>query len=121
MFDKKCKYHNSCGYDMCHGEGVCKEFEKKCVHDKGYCKVLSDSEVKQPCIEGPCKDYLLSCPFCGKSHIIIDTIERQDRPACKWRATVFCANCFGEASNHGFDWTEEKAKRKAIEAWNRRA
>jgi Holliday junction resolvase len=29
MNDKKCKYNKSCGYDFCHGEGVCKEFEAK--------------------------------------------------------------------------------------------
>ena len=27
-YDKKCKWHKSCGYDFCHGEGVCPEFEK---------------------------------------------------------------------------------------------
>jgi Lar family restriction alleviation protein len=38
-FDKNCKWHNDCGADMCHGEGVCPEFEKKLE--------------------------LLPCPFCG--------------------------------------------------------
>ena len=65
-------------------------------------------------------DKLLPCPFCGKTHIIINAIEREDRPKCKWHAEVFCANCFGKTSNHGFDWAEEEAKQKAIEAWNRR-
>ena len=27
-YDKKCKWHKSCGYDFCHGEGICPEFEK---------------------------------------------------------------------------------------------
>jgi Lar family restriction alleviation protein len=63
---------------------------------------------------------LKPCPFCGKTHIIVDVVERNDRAKCKWTATVFCAHCFGEASNHGFDWTEEEAKQKAINAWNRR-
>ena len=28
MYDKNCKWHKSCGYDFCHGEGICPEFEK---------------------------------------------------------------------------------------------
>ena len=28
-FDKNCKWHRSCGADMCHGEGVCTFFEPK--------------------------------------------------------------------------------------------
>ena len=27
-YEKKCKWHKSCGYDFCHGEGICPEFEK---------------------------------------------------------------------------------------------
>lgn len=29
MYDKNCKWHRDCGYDFCHGEGVCPDFEKK--------------------------------------------------------------------------------------------
>ena len=64
---------------------------------------------------------LKSCPFCGKSHIIIDSTEREDRPKCRWHTRVFCADCFGEASSPGFEWTKEEAEEKAIKAWNRRA
>lgn len=38
MFDDNCKWHESCGADMCHGEGVCRDFEKitsKCAADEG--------------------------------------------------------------------------------------
>ena len=27
-FDTRCKWHKSCGADLCHGEGVCAGFEK---------------------------------------------------------------------------------------------
>ena len=31
---------------------------KKCKFDKGdYCERLSDGEVKQPCVEGPCLEF----------------------------------------------------------------
>ena len=63
---------------------------------------------------------LKPCPFCGDSNIFIDSTERGDRTECKWTAKVFCANCFGEVTNHGFDWTKEEAEQKAINAWNRR-
>ena len=33
-FDKNCKYHKSCGYSLCHGEGVCKEFERRTGAEK---------------------------------------------------------------------------------------
>jgi Lar family restriction alleviation protein len=39
MFDEKCKHHDECGYDFCHGEGVCEDFRGK--------------------------GKLLPCPFCG--------------------------------------------------------
>jgi len=29
MFDEKCKHHDECGYDFCHGEGVCEDFRGK--------------------------------------------------------------------------------------------
>jgi len=33
----------------------------KCIYEdeKGYCKILSDNEVKQPCINGPCDDEII--------------------------------------------------------------
>lgn len=64
---------------------------------------------------------LKPCPFCGGKRILVNTIERDDRPKCKWTCTVFCTSCFGSACNHGFDWTKEEAEEKAIAAWNRRA
>ena len=63
---------------------------------------------------------LKPCPFCGKHDVEVYTVEREDRPKCKWTATVFCLRCFASTTNHGFDWTEEAAKEKAIKAWNRR-
>ncbi len=32
-YDKKCKWHKSCGYDFCHGEGICPEFEEDIERD----------------------------------------------------------------------------------------
>lgn len=64
---------------------------------------------------------LKPCPFCGKNHILHNETEHKDRPLCTWTATVFCANCSGSTSNHGFDWTQEEALQKAVKAWNRRA
>lgn len=64
---------------------------------------------------------LRPCPFCGSENLKIYTTERNDRPKCAWRAEVVCLGCFGRATNHGFDWTEDKAKENAIKAWNRRA
>ena len=32
-YDKKCKWHKSCGYDFCHGEGICPEFEEEMERD----------------------------------------------------------------------------------------
>ena len=33
-FDTRCKWHKSCGADLCHGEGVCSDFEKRNSPDK---------------------------------------------------------------------------------------
>ena len=41
-YDKKCKWHKSCGYDFCHGEGICPEFEK----GKPPKETEKESEVK---------------------------------------------------------------------------
>jgi hypothetical protein len=37
----------------------------KCIHNKGYCEILSDNEVKQPCIEGPCMGGIKECYECA--------------------------------------------------------
>ncbi len=63
---------------------------------------------------------LKPCPFCGNTDIIVNTAERGDRTRFKWFARVFCADCFADTTNHGFDFTEEEAKQKAVKAWNRR-
>ncbi len=63
-------------------------------------------------------------PFscCGRTRLVrVETDFHPDRPKCNWTARVVCLDCFGEASSHGFEWTEEEAKKKAIAAWNRRA
>lgn len=83
----------------------------KCIHDKGYCEILSDNEVKQPCIEGPCKDEtrLLPCPFCGGEARLRKVIDN---------CFVECGKCWAHGPNVlGCEKTEEEA----IEAWNRRA
>lgn len=55
-YDKKCKWHKSCGYDFCHGEGICPEFERgkpQKEEDDGmkyaleYLKHLEESEVER--------------------------------------------------------------------------
>jgi hypothetical protein len=111
----------------------------KCIHDKGYCEILSDNEVKQPCIEGPCvyEMKLKPCPFCGGEtkiavcdsegnlrdddyeqnpwsglgYQLIHTIEENEGcPIAKY-------DCDGaEMGVYIYDSKEE-----AIEAWNRRA
>ena len=63
-YDKKCKWHKSCGYDFCHGEGICPEFEKgkprKIIREnfmiKYHCPICNNDEIKG------C-DY---CSSCGK-------------------------------------------------------
>lgn len=83
----------------------------KCIHDKGYCEILSDNEVKQPCIEGPCKNetMLLPCPFCGSKNIIIKDSENGVDEK------VWCIGC--QANIPRFKGRREDL----IEAWNRRA
>lgn len=62
---------------------------------------------------------LKHCPFCGeKKRIEIRSVERKDRPQCKFVAYVSCLKCFAQISNHGFDWTEKEAIAKAVRAWN---
>lgn len=64
---------------------------------------------------------LKPCPFCGESRMLeIRSKERKDRDKCKFTAEVVCLRCFVTACNHSFDWFEEEAKEKAINAWNRR-
>ena len=43
-----------------------------------------------------------------KNHILHNETDHEDMPFCTWTVRVFCANCFGSASNHGFDWTQEE-------------
>lgn len=65
---------------------------------------------------------LKPCPFCGEKRLLeVRTIERRDRPKCKFVGMVSCLNCFSQAGNHGFDWTAEEAEENAIKSWNRRA
>lgn len=64
------------------------------------------------------KEYSLKpCPFCGKTHIIIDTWKREPNG---YNTKVFCSYCFGQASNQGFDSTEDEAVEKAVKHWNMR-
>lgn len=45
MFDTKCKHHKSCGYDVCHGEGGCREFQDTDdVGEADYCECNCDAE-----------------------------------------------------------------------------
>lgn len=63
---------------------------------------------------------LKPCPFCGKDIIIVHSVEREDRPKCRWHTIVYCLFCFGQASTHGFHWTKKESEEVAIKAWNRR-
>ena len=83
----------------------------KCIHNKGYCEILSDSEVKQMCIEGPCKGEtrLLPCPFCGgDAELFIDEPK-------EWYVSCTNPDCGCEA-----DLPLARTSQEAIEAWNRR-
>ena len=92
MFDKKCKYHNSCGADMCHGEGVCKDFERgKTMQRKAEKKI---NELKP-------------CPFCGGDA----EIKKRGNSVSYW--VVYCAPCRAEVKG--------TTREEATEAWNRRA
>ena len=65
---------------------------------------------------------LKPCPFCGRNSLDLQYTYREDRGQYmyRWTAKIVCLNCFGSAMTHGFEPTEEVAKQKAIEAWNRR-
>ena len=65
---------------------------------------------------------LKPCPFCGRNLLDLQYEDREDRgrSVYRWTAKIVCLNCFGSAMTHGFEPTEEAAKQKAINAWNRR-
>lgn len=65
---------------------------------------------------------LKPCPFCGRNLFDLQYEDREDRgrSVYRWTAKIVCLNCFGSAMTHGFESTEEAAKQKAINAWNRR-
>jgi Lar family restriction alleviation protein len=97
----------------------------ECIHNKGYCEILSSNEVKQPCIEGPCKNEtrLLPCPFCG-GEAFVATIEHsnESRPnGYRYHGDIMCKICQASCGTTGFDETYTLATEKAIKAWNRRA
>lgn len=53
---KNYKFCPGCGADM-RGKQEYTE-HMTCIHNQGnYCEVISDKEVRQPCIEGPCDRY----------------------------------------------------------------
>lgn len=66
---------------------------------------------------------LKPCPFCGRNLLDLEYTYRENRGQYmyRWTAKIVCLNCFGSAMTHWFEPTEEVAKQKAIEAWNRRA
>lgn len=105
MFDKNCKYHQSCGADMCHGEGICKDFERGQTHQH-------KTEKKA--------DKLLPCPFCGGEA----EIKECGNVVIGWKETeIRCKRC-NTAQVH--KWLRYKFDydfiiKKTIEAWNRRA
>ena len=56
-YDKKCKWHKSCGYDFCHGEGICPEDEIEL--NKIYCM---DCEVGMKLLPNECVDLTVTSP-----------------------------------------------------------
>ena len=94
----------------------------ECIYNNGnYCEKHSDDEVKQPCVEGPCKDdtQLLPCPFCGGEAKVTKGYPRLLRPS----RNHYCVECFecGLQFGHDCDYGGEYATpEEAIEAWNRR-
>lgn len=76
------------------------------------------------------KTELKPCPFCGgyseivRKQICLDHGYRVDCTQCGAKGTVVLVN-HPKFTYYGLDestrYTEEQAKRKAIEAWNRRA
>ena len=73
-YDKKCKWHKSCGYDFCHGEGICPEFEKgkspKETEKEGkvVMHISSPDILTQESIDFWEKEYgmKMTCSKCGK-------------------------------------------------------
>lgn len=70
------------------------------------------------------KEELKACPFCGEKDLLeVETIDfgKEKRPfGYTWTARVDCLNCSGSCGTHGFEKTEEDARRVAIKSWNRR-
>ncbi|MEN6312771.1 MAG: hypothetical protein ABFD25_00830 [Clostridiaceae bacterium] len=102
----------------------------KCIHNNGeYCEKLSDSEVKQTCIEGSCKDEMLLGDICYmidnndsivKCEVIQTVIIANQCMSCTlksidcdvmWESVEIPLSEFGTIFNT-YD--------EAIEAWNRR-
>lgn len=62
---------------------------------------------------------LKPCPFCGKTHIIVDSVEHTDRPnPYKYTAKVFCSYCNGTMPTQGFEKSREEAEAEAVRWWN---
>ena len=70
------------------------------------------------------KEELKACPFCGEKDLLeVETIDfgKEKRPfGYTWTARVDCLSCSGSCGTHGFEKTEEDARRVAIKSWNRR-
>ena len=76
-FDKNCKYHKSCGYDLCHGEGVCKEFESYVIPKPKPKRKSSRNPTPQELLDqvyerdgGMCQDCGVYCGYSIPHHII---------------------------------------------------
>ena len=102
----------------------------ECLGNNGICSKLSDSEVKQPRVEGSCEfdttgaEELKNCPFCGKSVEVHVHPERDDKVGLVYGALIIHKECIDgmevELFSIHYKKTEEEARETLTTAWNTR-
>lgn len=109
-YDKKCKWHKSCGYDFCHGEGICPEFEKGKPPKETEKESEGEEEVALQIMkkwngEGGCKycktppEYLAICQnyetriFVGISGEYLQIFDEDYPGFCDNHKINFCPMC----------------------------